>query len=126
MNCVMTAHHTAAHAVPQHARDRSPRSKPGAGVSGPVRLDAHTDAVTDFEYVERVPRQRAAERLVDVAYALAGGETLALRHDGEQVTVAVADHVLMIRRITSKGDRIEVSIELSWSSPDRADRATGE
>jgi amphi-Trp domain-containing protein len=90
-------------------------------VSGSERLDAHRDAVTDFEYVERVPRQRAAERLVDIAYALTGGETLELRHDGEQVTVGVADEVLMIRRSTSKGDRVEVSIELSWSSPDRVD-----
>jgi amphi-Trp domain-containing protein len=90
-------------------------------VSGSERLGAHRDAVTDFEYVERVPRQRAAEHLVDIAYALTGGETLELRHDGEQVTVAVADEVLMIRRSTSKGDRVEVSIELSWSSPDCVD-----
>jgi amphi-Trp domain-containing protein len=89
-------------------------------VSDPVRLDAHRDAVTDFENAERIPRQRAAERLVDIAYALTGGETLELRHDGEQFTVAVADEVLMVRRSTSKGDRVEVSIELSWSSPDPA------
>ena len=28
------------------------------------RLDAHSGAVTDFDYAERVPRQRAAEHLV--------------------------------------------------------------
>ena len=112
--------------MPQHARERSVGSKPGAGVSGAFRLDAHSDAVTDFDYVERVPRQRAAEHLVDIAYALTGGETLELRHGGEQVTVAVADEVLMIRRSTSEGDRVEVTIELSWSSPDRVDPASRE
>ena len=80
------------------------------------RLDAHSDAVTDFDYAERVPRQRAAEHLVDVAYALAGGETLQLRHEGEQVTVTVADEVLLMHRSRANGDRVEVAIELSWSS----------
>jgi len=80
--------------------------------------------VTDFEHWERVPRQRAAEHLVDIAYALTGGETLELRHDGEQATVAVADEVLMIRRSMSKGERVEVTIGLSWSSPDRVDPAS--
>jgi amphi-Trp domain-containing protein len=78
-------------------------------------------SVPDFEDVQAVSRQRAAERLVDIAYALAGGETLELRHDGEHVTVAVADEVLMSRRTTSTGDRVEVAVELSWSTPDRAD-----
>ena len=83
-------------------------------------------AAGDFEYVERVPRQRAAEHLVDIAYALAGGETLELRRDGEQVTVTVADEVLMIRRSTSKDGRVEVAFELSWSSPDSVDPASRE
>ena len=79
---------------------------------------------TDFEYVERVSRQRAAEHLVDIAYALTGGEALELRHDGNRVTVAVADAVLLIRRSTSKDDRVEVVIELSWSSPEHGDPAS--
>jgi amphi-Trp domain-containing protein len=83
-------------------------------------------ALTDFEYVDRVPRQRAAERLVDIAYALAGGETLELRHDGDQVTVTVADEVLMIRKSTSKDGRVEVAFELTWSSPDAVDPASRE
>jgi amphi-Trp domain-containing protein len=83
-------------------------------------------ALTDFKYVDRVPRQRAAEHLVDIAYALAGGETLELRHDGEQVTVTVADEVLMIRKSTSKDGRVEVAFELTWSSPDAVDPASRE
>ncbi len=79
--------------------------------------------MTDFEYVERVPRQRAAERLADIAYALTGGDTLELRHDGQQLKVPVVDEVLLIRRSTSKGDRVEVTIQLSWSSPELPDLA---
>ena len=89
-----------------------------------MRLDSHRDAVTDFDYAERVPRQRAAEHLVDIAYALTGGETLQLRHDGEQVTVAVADEVLLSRRSRLNGDRVEVAIELSWSSARPSGAAT--
>jgi amphi-Trp domain-containing protein len=74
------------------------------------------DTVTDFEYVERVSRERAAERLADIAYALAGGDTLELRHEGEQVKVPVADEVLLIHAGASNGDRVEVAIQLSWSS----------
>jgi amphi-Trp domain-containing protein len=92
-------------------------------VTGSFPLDAHSDAATDFESAERVPRRRAAEHLVDVAYALTGGETLELRHDREHVKVAVADEVLMIRRSTSKDGRVEVTFQLSWSSPDHLDPA---
>jgi amphi-Trp domain-containing protein len=98
----------------------------GAGVSGFVPLDAHTDAVTDCQYVERVPRQRAAEHLADIAYALTGGETLELRHEGREVKVPVADEVLLIRTSRSTGDRVEVAIQLSWSSPDVLDLASRE
>jgi amphi-Trp domain-containing protein len=84
------------------------------------------NAVTDFEYVERVPRQRAAEHLVDIAYALAGGESLELRHDGERFTITVVDEVQMTRRRTSKDGRVEVAFELSWSAPDDVDTASRE
>ena len=80
--------------------------------------------MTDFESVERLPRQRAAESLVDIAYALTGGDTLELRHHGENVTVAVADDVLMIRRSASNGDHVEVTVQLSWSSPETGDHAS--
>ena len=80
------------------------------------RLDPPGDSVTEFEYVERVARQRAAERLADIAYALTAGDTLELRHAGEQVSVPVADEVVLMRRSTSNGDRVEVAIQLSWSS----------
>ena len=86
-----------------------------------MRLEAHKRTATEFEHEERLPRQAAAERLADIAYALTGGETLELRRAGEHVTVQIADEVLLIRRSTSKDGRIEVDVRLSWSSPDRPD-----
>jgi amphi-Trp domain-containing protein len=73
--------------------------------------------VTEFQYEERVPRQLAAERLADIAFALTGGAALELRHEREHVSVPVADEVLLIRRSTTKGGRVEVDVTLSWSSP---------
>ena len=83
-------------------------------------------AVTDFEYVERVPRQRAAEHLVDIAYALAGGETLEPGTTASRSRSPSPTRVLMIRRSTSKDGRVEVAFELSWSSPDDVDPASRE
>ena len=81
-------------------------------------LDAHTHTATEFEYEELLPRQAAAERLADIAYALTGGETLELRRAGEQVTVPVPDEVLLVRRSTSARGRVAIEVRLSWSSPD--------
>ena len=92
-------------------------------MSGSVRFDAHSEAVTAFESEERLPRQLAAERLADIAYALTAGETLEQRREGEHVSVPVADEVLLIRRSSSRGDRVEVEVRLSWSSPNRPDVA---
>jgi amphi-Trp domain-containing protein len=72
--------------------------------------------VTRFESEEHLSRQQAAERLADIAYALSAGLTLELRVDGEQVSVPVTDTVLLKRRSTANGDRVEVGIELSWSA----------
>jgi amphi-Trp domain-containing protein len=72
------------------------------------------NAVTDFEHEEHLSRQQAAERLVDIAYALTAGAPLELRLDGEQVRVPVTDEVHLMRRSTSKGDRVEVKVELKW------------
>jgi amphi-Trp domain-containing protein len=72
--------------------------------------------VTDFKHKERVPRQQAAERLADIAYALTAGGTLELRTNGEQVRVPVASEVLVKRETRSNGDRVDVEIVLTWSA----------
>ena len=64
---------------------------------------------------ERLSRQQAAERLTDVAYALiTGGQ---LRLDGDrQVTVPIADEVVLKRNGSANGDRVALELELSWST----------
>jgi amphi-Trp domain-containing protein len=70
--------------------------------------------VTKFSQEERISRQRAAERLIDIAYALTAGGTLELRNAGRQVTVPVADEVLLKRESTAHGGQVTVEVELTW------------
>jgi amphi-Trp domain-containing protein len=59
-------------------------------------------------------RQEAAERLIDVAYALAAGGKL--RVDGDQeVDLPFAGQVTLQWQSTSRGGRTELAIKLSWS-----------
>ena len=48
-----------------------------------------------FTHEEHLLRQQAAERLVDIAYALAAGSALELRTNGKRVNVPVADEFLL-------------------------------
>jgi amphi-Trp domain-containing protein len=75
---------------------------------------AQGDPITDFRHKgeERLSRQQAAERLIDLAYVLTTGEPLRL--DGDRVTVA--DEVVLKREGTSNDDRVRLEIELSWST----------
>jgi amphi-Trp domain-containing protein len=63
---------------------------------------------------EQVSRQQAAERLVDIAYALATGGTLELRTEAEEIRVPIAEEVLMRRESKSSGDDVEVEVRVSW------------
>jgi amphi-Trp domain-containing protein len=72
--------------------------------------------VTHFKHDEQVSRQRAAEHLVDIAYALTAGGTLELRADGTDVKVPVPDRVVLKRESRSDGDRVEVEVVLTWSA----------
>ena len=73
--------------------------------------------MTNFDHEERLSRQQAAERLADIAYALAAGGTLELRARCEQapVNVPVNDEVVLRRRTASEGDRVDVEVQLTWS-----------
>ena len=75
--------------------------------------------MTDFIYrvSDRVTRQQAAEQLMDIAYALAAGAPLEFRLDGRRVRVPLADEMLLERESHSNGHRVELELELSWSSP---------
>ena len=70
----------------------------------------------EFTHEEHLSRQQAAERLVDIAYALTAGATLELRTHGEHLNVPVADEVILKRASTADGERVDVHIQLSWSA----------
>ena len=71
---------------------------------------------------EQVSRRQAAERLVDLAYALTTGGRLELTVEGEPVTVPLADELRLERNLRSKADHVELKLELSWSLLDAARR----
>jgi amphi-Trp domain-containing protein len=67
------------------------------------------------EYSERLSRQQAAEHLTDVAYALMMGGPLTLNGE-RQVTVPIADEIVLKRSGSANGDRIQLELQLSWST----------
>ena len=72
--------------------------------------------MTEFKQDERLSRQEAAERLIDIAYALTAGGPLELIAAGRRVTVPVDKELRLERWLRSNGDRIELELELSWSA----------
>ena len=61
--------------------------------------------MTEFKQDERVSRQQAAERLIDIAYALTAGR---------RITVPVGKELCLERCLRSNGDRVELGLRLSW------------
>jgi amphi-Trp domain-containing protein len=76
----------------------------------------------DFKHKEeeQLSRQEAAERLIDIAYALTAGGPLELRAAGRRISVPVAGELRLERELKSNGDQIELELELTWSAPDRS------
>jgi amphi-Trp domain-containing protein len=74
--------------------------------------------VPEFSQDERLSRQQAAERLIDIAYALTAGGPLEVIAAGRRITVPIEKHLRLQRRLTSNGDRIEFELELSWPLAD--------
>jgi amphi-Trp domain-containing protein len=70
--------------------------------------------VTEFKQDERLSRQQAAERLIDIAYALTAGGPLDLIAAGRRITVPVGKDLRLERCLRSNGDRVELGLELSW------------
>ncbi len=81
--------------------------------------------MSDFKHKEeeRLSRQQAAERLIDIAYALAAGGPLELGAAGRRGRVQVAKELRLERELTSKGDQVELGLELTWSTPSAAHRS---
>ena len=70
---------TAGHLPPT----RPPRRTPGAPQTG------------DFNQQEHLSRQQAAERLIDIAYALAAGGPLEISLEGRLIKLPVANELSM-------------------------------
>ena len=73
--------------------------------------------MTDYKHQakERLTRQQAADRLTDIAYALAAGGSLELNVEGQRITIPISDELGLERSLKTKGDRIELALELRWS-----------
>jgi amphi-Trp domain-containing protein len=67
---------------------------------------------------ERLSRQEAAERLIDIAYALTAGGSLELRAAGRRIKVPLANELVLQRELKAKGDQVALEVDLSWSAPD--------
>ena len=70
--------------------------------------------ISDFKHKgeERLSRQRAAERLTDLAYMLTTGGPLKF----DDLQVNVADEVVLKRAGTSTDECVKLEVELSWST----------
>jgi amphi-Trp domain-containing protein len=71
-------------------------------------------AATQFRQGERLSREQAAERLIDIAYGLTAGGPLELIAAGRRTTVPVDRELRLERWLRSNGDRVELVLELSW------------
>jgi amphi-Trp domain-containing protein len=78
--------------------------------------------MSDFKHndEERLSRRQAAERLVDIAYALTAGGPLELNSAGRRITVPVANQLRLERELRSEGDRVELELGLTWAMPEGA------
>ena len=79
--------------------------------------------MNDFKHsdYERLSPNRAAERLVDLAYALTVGGSMEIHVDGERVSVPVARELVLESASESKGREVKLELALTWSLPE-ADR----
>ena len=72
--------------------------------------------MSEFKQDEWLSRQEAAERLIDIAYALTAGGPLELIAAGRRITVPVDKELRLERWLRSNGDRMELELQLSWSA----------
>jgi len=70
--------------------------------------------VTEFKHDERLSRQQAAERLIDIAYALTAGGPLELIEAGRRIAVPIEKELRLEQCLRSNGGRVELELQLSW------------
>ena len=78
--------------------------------------------MSDFKHkqTERLSRQQAAERLIDIAYALTAGGPLELSTPDRRIRVPVANELRLERKLRSSGDQVALELELTWSAAHRS------
>ena len=76
--------------------------------------------MNDFKHsdCERLSPNRAAERLVDLAYALTVGGPMEIHVAGERVSVPVGREVVLESASESKGREVKLELALTWSMPE--------
>jgi amphi-Trp domain-containing protein len=53
---------------------------------------------------------------MDIAYGLTAGGPLELSAGGRRITVPVGNELLLERELKSRGERVTLALELSWSA----------
>ena len=81
--------------------------------------------MSDFKHrdEEQLSRRQAAERLVDIAYALTAGRPLELDSDGRRITVPMGNELRLGRKLKSEGDRVGLELDLTWAIPEASSAA---
>ena len=79
----------------------------------------------DFKHKDeqQLSRRQAAERLVDIAFALTAGRPLELNADGRRITVPMGNDLRLGRKLKSEGDRVELELDLTWAIPEASSAA---
>jgi amphi-Trp domain-containing protein len=70
----------------------------------------------EHKETEHVPRQRAAERLTDIADALSAGGRFEFTVNGEQISIPIADGVRLKRELTLAHGHVDLELKLRWST----------
>jgi amphi-Trp domain-containing protein len=80
--------------------------------------------VSDFKRSdsESVSREQAAERLIDLAYALTAGEPFELTLARERLSLPLGAEVRLERGLEESDEYVELKLDLTWSTA--ADRGS--
>lgn len=84
--------------------------------------------MTDFKHSDReqLAPSRAAERLVDLAYALTVGGSMEIHVEGERVSVPLAREIVLESASESKGREVKLELALTWSMPETGGEIGGD
>ena len=67
---------------------------------------------------QRLSRQDAAERLIDMAYMLTAGGALELTIEGRRIKVPMGSELRLEHELKTDEDRIELEVTVTWVRPE--------